>query len=147
MKITIALLVALALAGCAKKTQEVSVTTNPEFKVELLFTHGDCRVYRFWDDAGHPGYYARCHGGEAPQPLSNDKGGATMRPDRAITLISKSQKEEALVIAERWRAVSERFEKAANNWHENYLACDRNLKAMQRNMSRLLDDVAYMKKQ
>lgn len=95
MKTIVALLVVLALAGCARKSQEVSSTTNPEFKAELLFTHDGCVVYRFYD-AGYPRYYARCRDGWTPQtmwgePRSSGKGGTTMRPDGMITLVAKPQ--------------------------------------------------------
>jgi len=51
----------VVLIGCSEKEPEdVSSTSNPDIKLDLLFTHDGCRVYRFFD-AGNYVYFAKCH--------------------------------------------------------------------------------------
>jgi Domain of unknown function (DUF4884) len=50
----------LALAGCGNNAISVQPTNNSNVKLELLFEHDGCKVYRFLD--GNPVYYADCRG-------------------------------------------------------------------------------------
>lgn len=59
MKILIALLVAVLMAGCTKPP-ESSTTVNPNFQVDKLFTVEGCTVYRF-EDGGYY-YFTNCSG-------------------------------------------------------------------------------------
>lgn len=54
-------LTVLILAGCVRVAPSVedSATNNPEVRVELLFAHDGCRVYRF-EDVGRYRYFANC---------------------------------------------------------------------------------------
>lgn len=44
------------LIGCEGKPIQSSKTDNPNFQVELLFTHDDCKIYRFYD-GGNAHYF------------------------------------------------------------------------------------------
>jgi hypothetical protein len=48
----------LALVACQKASEQA--ITSGEFKVEKLFTHEGCTVYRFYDD--RTVYYTNCNG-------------------------------------------------------------------------------------
>lgn len=53
---------ALALAGCyAKTTPEASAQAGVDFKVDRLFTHDGCTVYRFHDGL-YGRYFTKCEG-------------------------------------------------------------------------------------
>jgi hypothetical protein len=52
-------ILAVLLCSCTKEAQEHSTTSNSEFKVELLFRHDGCEVFRF-EDGGRDHYYVRC---------------------------------------------------------------------------------------
>ncbi len=52
------LILSLMLLGCEEPAQKTVSTTNQNIKVELLFEHDGCKVYRFNDGGTH--YYARC---------------------------------------------------------------------------------------
>lgn len=55
----IATLAVLALGGCFKDPEQS--TQIRDFKVERLFTHEGCTVYRFYD-GGISRYFTRCTG-------------------------------------------------------------------------------------
>ena len=61
----------VVLAGCAKEAER-SASVGREFKVDTLFTHGGCTVYRF-TDSGHYRYFTNCRG-EASWQESCGKG-------------------------------------------------------------------------
>lgn len=54
------LICALILTGCRSSAVETRSTNNPEIKIEKLFEHDGCTIYRFYD--GSPVYFARCGG-------------------------------------------------------------------------------------
>src|ERR1700723_3148028 len=56
---TAALLGALALTGCDSTRQGQMLTTNPDIKLDLLFLHDTCAVYRFHADYDTV-YFADC---------------------------------------------------------------------------------------
>lgn len=62
MSKTIAALIVFifALVACAR-APESSVRAGVEFKVDTLFTHDGCTVYRFMD-AGNLRYFTNCSG-------------------------------------------------------------------------------------
>ena len=47
--------------GCAVEEQRNDQTSNSKVKLQLLFEHDGCKVYRFWD-FGDPVYYTNCRG-------------------------------------------------------------------------------------
>ena len=49
-----------SLPGCSKDPVGVSATDNRDMRVERMFTHEGCSVYRFYDDGAH--YFADCRG-------------------------------------------------------------------------------------
>jgi hypothetical protein len=51
----------LLLAGCHKPPMAVEKVDNNEFRLERLFTHDSCSVYRF-ADGGRSHYYTDCRG-------------------------------------------------------------------------------------
>lgn len=51
----------LILLGCASDPISTEPTNNSQVKVELMFEHEGCKVYRFYD-GGYPIYYTRCDG-------------------------------------------------------------------------------------
>jgi hypothetical protein len=55
------LLFTLVLAGCAGEPEQ-SISVSKDFKVDRLFTHEGCTVYRF-EDGGYLRYFTNCHGG------------------------------------------------------------------------------------
>jgi len=55
------LILILVLGGCAKKPMDRIQTNNLEFKVDLLFEHDGCAVYRFRDN-GYSRYFSDCRG-------------------------------------------------------------------------------------
>lgn len=55
------LLVTFSLAACSKSPLSVSVTNNPNFNVEKLFTVEGCSVFRFYD-SGKSLYFSNCSG-------------------------------------------------------------------------------------
>lgn len=56
MKLGIAVVLVLALAGCSKSPVSVSSTDNQEIQVAELFTHKGVTVFRF-NDAGRWVYF------------------------------------------------------------------------------------------
>ncbi len=52
---------AVVLAGCGEKPVSTAQTDNAAIKVERLFDHDGCTVYRF-NDAG-PRYFVKCRDG------------------------------------------------------------------------------------
>lgn len=52
------LLLALLLVGCQEPAQRTEKSSNHNIKVELLFEHDGCKVYRFNDGSTH--YFAKC---------------------------------------------------------------------------------------
>ena len=76
----ISLLTLLALAswapGCLSTPTVMSTTqtANPDYSVDLLFTHEGCSVYRF-EDRGHGVYYVDCgHSATTSQTLGCGRG-------------------------------------------------------------------------
>jgi|SRR6185437_12839664 len=68
--------------GCEVSAVATVKTNNPNMKVDFLFEHEGCRVYRFSDN-GNDHYYAKCANGsftssEIPQ-------GKTTRPEEIPT--------------------------------------------------------------
>lgn len=63
MKKLLAAALALLALGCSRPGEVLTNTTNPEFKVERLFEHQGCQVYRFWDNRAV--YYVVCSDGKA----------------------------------------------------------------------------------
>lgn len=57
MRVIIALIL-LLLVGCKQEALKVIPTNNDQFKIEELFTHSGCTVFRFNDD--RPVYYTVC---------------------------------------------------------------------------------------
>lgn len=58
-RVALALALLAALAGC-QKAAESSAAAGVEFRVDKLFTHDGCTVYRFYD--GSTRYFAKCEG-------------------------------------------------------------------------------------
>lgn len=60
--VTIAVAAAIlsSMAGC-QKAAESSTPVGVEFRVDRLFKHDGCTVYRF-DDGGRSRYFAKCDG-------------------------------------------------------------------------------------
>lgn len=58
-KIIVLLVIAAVFAGCHGNPQEV--TKNGDFKVEFLFEHDGCKMYRF-NDGGQYVYWSNCKG-------------------------------------------------------------------------------------
>lgn len=50
----------LLLSGCGHPEEAVVGTTNSSFKLERLFTHDGCTVYRFFDMSYR--YFTDCRG-------------------------------------------------------------------------------------
>ena len=64
MKTTLLIaLCAAMLAGCARGPVATAATDNAQIKVERLFDHDGCTVYRFWDSG--PRYFVKCRDGSA----------------------------------------------------------------------------------
>lgn len=55
------LLAAIAVAGCQKASEQSAISGAGGFRVETLFTHEGCTLYRFWDARAI--YYSNCNGG------------------------------------------------------------------------------------
>lgn len=49
----------LALSSCVQEHKVVETTKRGDYEVSLLFTHEDCKVYRFTDD-GRYRYFTNC---------------------------------------------------------------------------------------
>lgn len=49
---------ALLLAGCEQQAARSTPTSNPNFKVDFLFEHDGCRVFRFFD--ARTVYFVNC---------------------------------------------------------------------------------------
>lgn len=62
-------LVAL-LVGCSKAPVSTSRTDNSDVELGLLFSHGDCSVYRF-SDAGRWHYFTDCRGSVSSSQTEN----------------------------------------------------------------------------
>lgn len=56
----LAIALSLILFGCHAEPISNSQTNNPKIKVELLFEHEGCKVYRFED--GYYRYFSDCRG-------------------------------------------------------------------------------------
>jgi hypothetical protein len=65
MKKWILILMAVAgFTGCdvdQRSPQEVKSSSNPDYRIALLFTHDGCRVYRF-EDHYYERYFSDCRG-------------------------------------------------------------------------------------
>lgn len=77
-------LAALLAAGCGKKELEISPTDNAEVKVERLFDHDGCTVYRFYDAGTR--YFAKCRDGSTRTEWSESYpcGKSVCRRDMAV---------------------------------------------------------------
>lgn len=63
MRAAITLAAMVLLAGCMEAKQaESSAAAGVEFRVDRLFTHDGCTVYRFTDAGYNSRYFARCDG-------------------------------------------------------------------------------------
>lgn len=60
MKYLSIIFAAMLLVSCFGDPVSTSPTNNPEFKVELLFEHDGCKVYRFSDNGTR--YFTTCQG-------------------------------------------------------------------------------------
>lgn len=60
MKYLSVIFAAMLLVSCYGEPISTSSTSNSEFKVELLFEHDGCKVYRFND--GGTRYFTTCQG-------------------------------------------------------------------------------------
>lgn len=49
---------ALLAGGCEQQAARSTPTSNPNFKVDFLFEHDGCRVFRFFD--GRTVYFVNC---------------------------------------------------------------------------------------
>jgi hypothetical protein len=74
----------LCASGCVTRASPVAVhpTDNAEVKVEHLFTHDGCAVYRFRDAGYH--YYVRCDGAGSAMTHSLEPCGKSCRVDQTI---------------------------------------------------------------
>lgn len=63
------LIALLCLCGCEKAPEAVYRTSNPEVRVERLFTEDGCTVYRF-EDSGRNHYFAKCEAGKKVTTIS-----------------------------------------------------------------------------
>ena len=61
MRKILALLILLPLAACDSDPVSSAATDNQQVKVDLLFTHDGCKVYRF-HDGGYNHYFSDCRG-------------------------------------------------------------------------------------
>jgi len=63
MKKYLSLLLLLPAAGCftGQPLTREAPKNNSTYKVEYLFEHEGCKVYRFWD-YGHYVYFTNCNG-------------------------------------------------------------------------------------
>lgn len=59
-KLAIAFIAVIALSACQKQAEDESTVGTGGIKVEKLFTHDRCTVYRFYD--GRTVYYTDCRG-------------------------------------------------------------------------------------
>jgi len=64
----------LFLIGCAGDPISTTKSNNSEYKIELLFEHDGCKVYRFYD--GRYVYWTDCKG-KMEQSFSEKTGGKT----------------------------------------------------------------------
>jgi hypothetical protein len=87
--LSLSLLLAVApLTGCLATAVGVAKTENPNVKIELLFTHEGCRIFRFHDGA-LPIYYADCRGPAASSATASWRapcGKGCSRPMMLTTL-------------------------------------------------------------
>lgn len=79
------LLVTVLLFSCQKDAQEV--THNGDFKVEFLFEHEGCKIYRFSD--GRTVYWADCRG-KINHDYTTHTGKSTTTTHRMETIIVDS---------------------------------------------------------
>jgi hypothetical protein len=61
-------LLAIPLLACVNDPVATTPSNNADVRVDELFTHDGCTVYRFRDGAYH--YYVRCKGEPAVRSLS-----------------------------------------------------------------------------
>lgn len=80
MKVLPLLITCLLVTSCQRQAETSSQTSNPEVKVETLFRHDGCTVYRF-RDGGNDHYYVRCSDGyvRADTSISESCGKACTR--------------------------------------------------------------------
>ena len=79
MKNTLIIALALIMLGCGKKAKEKIQTNNSEIKIDLLFEHDGCKIYRF-TDGGHDVYWTDCRGKvETTYSRSTGKSAYTVR--------------------------------------------------------------------
>jgi hypothetical protein len=57
----ILILIVISVFGCKKGEQDTFSTSNANFKIDFLFEHNGCRVYRFLDDCDYV-YFSDCSG-------------------------------------------------------------------------------------
>lgn len=74
-------LLAVLLVSCSKEPISVSTTDNSEIKVERLFEHDGCVVYRFFDSDYR--YFVKCRDGRSDMQWSEKYqcGKSTCRRD------------------------------------------------------------------
>lgn len=80
------LIAALGITGCAHDAVSTAATTNIEVKVDLLFEHDGCKMYRF-EDEGYYHYWANCESKDSISVMQ--PAGKSRRPDSLDTFYSK----------------------------------------------------------
>ena len=88
LKAIVTATLALSLVGCSKPAEYQASTNNPEFKVERLFEHQGCQVYRFWDNRAV--YYVVCDSGKSQASWVESCGkGCTRQMSTPTTQLAK----------------------------------------------------------
>lgn len=59
-KTIVVVVAAMSLSACNRRAEATASSTNPNYKVEQLFTYKGCTTYRFEDYYTH--YYTVCDG-------------------------------------------------------------------------------------
>ena len=79
--------VSTVLVGCEKPAESVAFT-SAGMKVETLFTHEGCTVYRF-SDVGSFRYYAHCKPGQHSTTMWNEGCGKNCSRGVGITTVGE----------------------------------------------------------
>ena len=77
--------VSTVLVGCEKPAESMTIK-GAGFKVETLFTHEGCTVYRF-SDAARFRYYANCESGPRSTTMWTESCGKNCEHDVEITTV------------------------------------------------------------
>lgn len=74
----------LLLTACNREAQQVIQSSNSEIRLELLFVHDGCKVYRFVD-GGRNVYWSDCRGNMSTSYFQSQGKSGTTKDQQSLS--------------------------------------------------------------